>query len=84
MFLIFLKCVKKLKCVKITSVGQKLDRAQLQHWLLFLEYNRPRSENSYVVDLYLWAMTGFVVQLASPLVILILSGAGSSSSFSRV
>ena len=31
-FLIFLKCVK------ITSVGLKLDRPQLQHWLLFLEH----------------------------------------------
>ena len=33
MFLIFLKCVK------ITSVGLKLDRRQLQHWLLFLGHN---------------------------------------------
>ena len=28
-----------LKGVKITSVGLKLDRPQLQHWLLFLEHN---------------------------------------------
>ena len=34
-----------LKCVKITSVGLKLDRPQLLHWLLFLEHSRPRSEN---------------------------------------
>ena len=27
------------KCVKIASVGLKLDRPQLQHWLLFLEHN---------------------------------------------
>ena len=45
MFLIFLKCVK------IASVGLKLDRPQLQHWLSFLEHNRPRSENSNVVGL---------------------------------
>ena len=38
-------------CVKITSVGLKLDRPQLQHWLLFLEHNRLRSENSNVVGL---------------------------------
>ena len=36
-FLIFLASVK------ITSVGLKLDRPQLQHWLLFLEHNRLRS-----------------------------------------
>ena len=33
--------------MKITFVGLKLDRPQLQHWLLFLEHNK--SENSYVV-----------------------------------
>ena len=44
MFLIFLECVR------ITSVGLKLDRPQLQHRLLFLEHNRPRSENSNVVE----------------------------------
>ena len=27
-----------LECVKITAVGLKLDRLQLQHWLLFLEH----------------------------------------------
>ena len=47
MFLIFLKCVK------IASVGLKLDRPQLQQWLLFLEHNWPipKSEDSDVVDL---------------------------------
>ena len=46
-FLIFLNYVK------IASVGLKLDRPQLQHWLLCLEHNRPtpKSENSNVVDL---------------------------------
>ena len=39
-FLIFLEGVK------ITSVSLKLERPQLQHWLLFLEHNR--SENSNV------------------------------------
>ena len=29
--------------------GLKLDRPQLQHWLLFLEHNRARSEKSNVV-----------------------------------
>ena len=35
------------ECVKIASVGLKLDRPQLQHWLLFLEHNwpTPNSEN---------------------------------------
>ena len=32
----------------MTSFSLKLDRPQLQHWLLFLG-NRPRSENSNVV-----------------------------------
>ena len=47
MFLIFLKCAK------IASVGLKLDRPQLQHWLLFLDHNwpTPKSENSNVVGL---------------------------------
>ena len=40
-----------LKCVKITYVGPKLDRPKLQHWLLFLEHNRPRYEDSNVVGL---------------------------------
>ena len=39
MFLIFLEGAK------ITSVGLKLDRPQLQHWLLFLEHNRLRSKD---------------------------------------
>ena len=39
MFLIFLEGVK------ITSAGLKLDRPQLQHWLLFLEHNRLRSKD---------------------------------------
>ena len=41
MFLIFLEGVK------ITSVGLKLDRPQVQHWLLFLEHNRltPKEVN---------------------------------------
>ena len=46
MFLIFLEGVK------INSVGLKLDRLQLQHWLLFLEHdtiNRLRSKDSNVV-----------------------------------
>ena len=43
MFLIFLECVK------ISSIGLKLDRPQLQHWLLFLEHNRLRSNNLNVV-----------------------------------
>ena len=38
-FLIFLECVK------ITSVGLKLDRPQLQYWLLFLEHNRCKNAN---------------------------------------
>ena len=46
MFLIFLEDVK------ITSVGLKLYRPQLQHWLLFLEHNtikRLRSKDLNVV-----------------------------------
>ena len=39
MFLIFFEGVK------ITSVGLKLDRPQLQHWLLFLEHNELRSKD---------------------------------------
>ena len=69
-----------LKCVKIVSVGLKLDRPQLQHWLLFLEHNWPtlKSENSNVVGLPVpIAMTVFVLQFASPLVLLILSDASS-------
>ena len=40
MFLIFLEGVK------ITAVGLKLDRPQLQHWLLFLEHNTTNSLRS--------------------------------------
>ena len=41
-----------LEGVKITSVGLKLDRPQLQHWLLFLEHNWFRSKDvSVVADL---------------------------------
>ena len=43
------ECFYFLECVRITSVGLKLDRPQLQHWLLFLAHNRSRSENSNVV-----------------------------------
>ena len=38
-----------LEGVKITSVGLKLDRPQLQHWLLFLEHNRLRSKDLNIV-----------------------------------
>ena len=43
MFLIFLEGVK------ITSVGLKLDRPQLQHWSLFLEHKRLVSKDLNVV-----------------------------------
>ena len=76
-----------LKCVKIASVGLKLDRPQLQYWFLFLEHNwpTPNSENSNAVGLPVpQTMTVFVLQLASLPVLLILSDAGSSWSFSRI
>ena len=81
MFLIFLKCVK------IASVGLKLDRPQLQHWLLFLEHNwpTPKSKNSSVVGLPV--PMGYDCVNASacfPPVLLILSDASSSSSFGRI
>ena len=81
MFLIFLKCIK------VASVGLKLDRPQLQHWLLFLEHNwpTPKSENSNVVGLPV--PMGYDCVSASACVIpvlLTLSDAGSSSSFSRI
>ena len=38
-----------LKCVRITSVGLKLDRPQLQHWLSFLEHSRLKSKDLNVV-----------------------------------
>ena len=43
----------EVKCVKLAFVGLKLDRPQLQNWLLFLEHNwpTPKSENSNVVGL---------------------------------
>ena len=80
-FLIFLKCVK------IAFVGLKLDKPQLQHWLLFLEHNWPTLNLKTQMlwgYLYLWAMTGFVLQLVSPPVLLTLCDTGSSSSFSRI
>ena len=42
-FLIFLECVK------ITPLELKLNRPQLQQWLLMLYHNRPRSENTDAV-----------------------------------
>ena len=42
-FLIFLECVK------ITPLELKLDRPQLQQWLLMLYHNRRRSENTDAV-----------------------------------
>ena len=36
--------------VQITSIGLKLDRPQLQHRLLFLEYNRIGSKDFNVVS----------------------------------
>ena len=83
MFLIFLESVK------ITSVGLKVDRPQLQHWLLFLEHNtinrlRPKDLN---------VITGLPVpvdydcvydQFETLPVLLILSNAGSSSSSCRI
>ena len=36
MFLIFLEWVK------LTSIGIKLDRPHLQHWLLFLEHDKSQ------------------------------------------
>ena len=35
-----------LECVKTTSVGLKLDRPQLQHWLLLLEHSRSENSNA--------------------------------------
>ena len=79
-FLIFLECVK------ITPLELKLDRPQLQQWLLMLYQNRPRSENTDAVAGlsipvgYEWIM----IQLATNSVLLILSDAGSSSSYYRI
>ena len=77
MFLIFLKYVK------IVFVGLKLDRPQLQNWLLFSEHNwpTPKSENSSVVGLPV--LMGYDCVCASacrPPVLLISGDAGSSSS----
>ena len=46
------------ECVKITPVGLKLDRPQLQHWLLFLEHNKFRSKDLNVV-----AIAGLLVYM---------------------
>ena len=62
-FLIFLEGVK------ITSVVLKLDRPQLQHWLLFLEHNRVKSEDFKMLlqaYLYLWTMIVFMIQFETP------------------
>ena len=73
MFLIFLDCVK------ITSTDIKLDRQQLQHWLLFLEHNR--SENADVAaGLPVAVPIGYDYVYNTPPVLLILSDAGSSPS----
>ena len=67
--------------VKITSVGLKLDRLQLEHWLLFSNFrniNRCENENG-IVGLPVPALAMFMIQLATPPVLLILSDAGSGS-----
>ena len=75
-----------LEGVKITSVGVKLDRPQVQHWLLFLEHNRLRSKDLNVVAglPVPMDMTVFMIQFETLSVPLILSNAGSSSSFCRI
>ena len=74
-----------LKGLKITSISLKLDRKQLQHWLLFSEHNRLRSKDLNVVaGLYLWTMTVFVIHFETFPVLLILSNVGSSSSSWRI
>ena len=83
MFLIFLEGVK------ITSVGLKLNRPQLQHWLLLLEHKRFRSKDLNVaaglpVPMTLCTMTVFMIQFETFPVLLILSDAGSSSSSCRI
>ena len=81
MFLIFLEGAK------ITSVGLKLDKLQLEHWLLFLEHNRLRSKGLNVVAglyLYMWTITVFMIRFETLPVLLILSNAGSSSSSCRI
>ena len=74
-----------LEGVKIISVGLKLDRPQLQHWLLFLEHNRLRSKDMLLqAYLYPWTVTVFVIQFGTLPVLLILSNAGSSSSSCKI
>ena len=69
-----------LECVKITPLELKLDRPQLQQWLLMLYHNGPRSENTDAIAGlsipvgYEWIM----IHLATYSVLLILSDAGSS------
>ena len=76
--------------VKINSVGLKLDRPQLQHWLLFSEHNtinRLRSKDLNVVaDLHVPVDYDcvFMIRFESLPVFLILSNAGSSSSSCRI
>ena len=74
MFLIFFEGVK------MTSVGLKLDRPQLQHWLLFLEHNKLRPKN-LPLD---YDLTVFMIQFETLPVLLILSNAGFSSSSCRI
>ena len=70
-----------LEVVKITSVGLKLDRPQLQYWLLFLEHNRLWSKDLLLqAYLYLWTMTVSTTKFEPLAVLLISSNAGSSSS----
>ena len=59
--LIFLERVKR------TSADPKLDRPQLQHWLLFLEHNKSQKAQMLLqAYLYLWALTAFMIQLSTP------------------
>ena len=85
MFLIFLEDVK------IISVGLNFERPQLQHWLLFLEHNRLRSNDLSVVaglpvpmDYDCIYPGVFMIQSETLPVLLILSNAGSSSSSCRI
>ena len=69
----------------MTSVDLKLDRPQLPHLLLFLEYNKSQKTQMLLqAYLYLLAMTVFIIQLATLTVYLILSDAGSSLSSCRI
>ena len=80
MFLIFVESAK------ITSVGLKIDRPQLQHWLLFLKHNRLRSKDLNVVAGLLVPMDHdvFMIQSETLPVLLILNNAGPSSSFCKI